>query len=590
MRRSQLITTYGVGSLIAIDNESFIVAGLESWDASQAPEIHERRLAAVIDGIDFFRLPPAPEPDDAHDGVRVRRFPDFYSCPGCRALQPFRGFNSPPKKAMCGECDEEIVPSRFVLACEDGHIDDFPYRKWVHRGKGEFSGSCGGTLSLHSGGASASLRSVVVECSCGARSSMEGAFRRKVLRELGIQCSGRSPWLTADKRTACEQSPRTMQRGSSSVWHPIVNSALSIPPFSEGVHALVERKKLIDAPDEVIRWFCETNGPMLRQANATLEDVLRLVHELHAERERADDAEEAPRVSQGSLRVQEYRSLRAGSRERAGAAWQTFVCEPPEGDLGPIHELGIGDSMLVKRLREVRALRAFTRGPIPDDDDAELRHAPLHSSTDINWLPAIEVSGEGVFLRLAVDRLLDWEKRTAVRERVDTIRDNHLRVLRERATRDPKKSDGRVESPVTPRLVLLHTLAHVLINEWSLDGGYPAAALRERLYSGQDMAGILLYTATSDSAGSLGGVVAQGEPARLAEAVRSALLRASWCSNDPLCMESKGSGVESVNLAACHACVLLPETSCENNNCFLDRALLVGTPTEPDLAYLPPMT
>lgn len=121
-------------------------------------------------------------------------------------------------------------------------------------------------------------------------------------------------------------------------------------------------------------------------------------------------------------------------------------------------------------------------------------------------------------------------------------------------------------------------MAHVLINEWSLDGGYPAAALRERLYVDKDMAGILIYTATSDSAGSLGGIVAQGEPDRLATGLRSALQRAGWCSNDPLCMESEASGADGLNLAACHACLLLPETSCENNNVLLDRAALVGTP------------
>ncbi|MFI7675613.1 DrmB family protein [Actinophytocola sp. NPDC049390] len=583
VRRSQLVTTYGVGSLIAIDNESFIVSGLDSWDVSDAPEIHERRLASML-GVEFFRLPPASEPDDATDGVRVRRFPDFYSCPGCHALQPYLRFNPPPRKAMCGDCDEALVPSRFVLTCEHGHIEDFPYWKWVHRGKG-VADRCGGQLRLRSGGASASLRSVVIECSCGAYSSMEGAFRKKSLKDLGIRCSGRSPWLAGDERETCDQPPRTMQRGSSSVWNPVMGSALSIPPFSEGVHALVERHRLLDASDETIRWFCDKNSAVLRQASTTVDDVLRVVHELRSAWEQDNGADEPEVASLGSLRAQEYRSLLAGSREKASAAWQSFVCEPPETDLDPVRELGLQDCMLVKRLREVRALSGFTRGATPDEGDAEVRHALLHRSPDIDWLPAIEVSGEGVFLRLDIDALRAWESKSDVRRRVKTIRDNHLRVLREKVSRDPVKRVEDVTSPVTPRFVLLHTLAHVLINEWSLDGGYPAAALRERLYSGPDMAGVLLYTATSDSAGSLGGVVAQGEPISLARSLRSALLRAAWCSNDPLCMESGGSGVDGVNLAACHACVLLPETSCENNNCFLDRALLVGEPSDDSFAY-----
>ncbi len=134
-------------------------------------------------------------------------------------------------------------------------------------------------------------------------------------------------------------------------------------------------------------------------------------------------------------------------------------------------------------------------------------------------------------------------------------------------------------------MVLLHTLAHVMIHEWSLDSGYPAASLRERIYSGDGMAGVLIHTATSDSAGSLGGLVAQGEPDRLAKALRSAVRRAEWCSTDPLCLETEISGTGGTNLAACHACVMLPETSCEHNNGLLDRALLVGTPEDPSLGF-----
>jgi hypothetical protein len=139
-------------------------------------------------------------------------------------------------------------------------------------------------------------------------------------------------------------------------------------------------------------------------------------------------------------------------------------------------------------------------------------------------------------------------------------------------------------------MVLLHTLAHVLINEWSLEAGYPSASLRERLYAADDMAGVLVYTATSDSAGSLGGLVAQGEPEPLDRAVRSAIRRAEWCSSDPLCMEAEAAGSTGTNLAACHACVMLPETSCEHNNILLDRALLVGTPEEPSLGFFAPLT
>lgn len=584
VRRSQLVTTYGVGSMIAIDNESFIVTGLDSWNVSESREIFERRLAHIL-GVRSFRLPPTPDPDRGTDGVRVRRFPDYYSCPKCNALQPFFKFNSPASKASCQECSEELVPSRFILACDHGHIDDFPYWKWVHRGHDRPGGLCGGSLSLRANGNTASLRSVIVSCSCGVPEvSMEGAFRSKALRDLGILCQGRRPWLKGAEPSPCTQMPRTMQRGSSSAWHPITNSALSIPPWGEGLHSLIEKHKLFGASEDNIRWFFKQRPALLTNLNASIDDVINLV--LAIEEEDAKVADDAVPVvnAHGALRREEYVRLVRGNPEKFTSEWQPFVCENPTGDLAPVQSLGIRRTMLVKRLREVRALASFMRGSVPADSDSDDRHAKLTLSPDIDWLPAMEVSGEGVFLSLDEERLKTWESIPSVIARSDRIRKNHLALLHERAAGDPAKQ-ANLSSPVSPRFVLLHTLAHVLINEWSLDGGYPTSSLRERLYVGNDMAGLLVYTATSDSAGSLGGIVAQGEPGRLAHTLRSALYRANWCSNDPLCMESEASGADSVNLAACHACVLLPETSCETNNSFLDRALLIGTPTGEEPGY-----
>jgi hypothetical protein len=182
-----------------------------------------------------------------------------------------------------------------------------------------------------------------------------------------------------------------------------------------------------------------------------------------------------------------------------------------------------------------------------------------------------------VFIRLEHSRLEKWEAQPVVRLRSQRIHDNYTARL----TRQGLKP-SRV---ITPRLLLLHTLAHALINQFSLDSGYPAAALRERLYAADEMCGLLIYTATSDSAGSFGGVVAQAEPARLDAALAEAFERSSWCSGDPLCVEADAAGVDALNLAACHACVLLPEVSCEEMNVFLDRAMLIGTPVDESIGY-----
>ena len=119
--------------------------------------------------------------------------------------------------------------------------------------------------------------------------------------------------------------------------------------------------------------------------------------------------------------------------------------------------------------------------------------------------------------------------------------------------------------------------------------GYDSSSLRERLYvsSGEEteMHGLLIYTASGDSEGTLGGLVRQGEPGRLDNTLKAAIENASICSSDPLCIESQGQGTSSLNLAACHACGLLPETSCEEGNLLLDRGLVIGTPDDEGLGY-----
>ncbi|WP_018565601.1 DUF1998 domain-containing protein [Streptomyces sp. PsTaAH-124] len=588
VRRSQVITTYGVGSLVAVDHESFVVSGLDeadrSWSADESKVVHERRLARLL-GVDFFRLPPASE-DTSTDGLRVRRFPLMHSCPECNELQPHRDFSPPAGRSVCGTCEVDLVPSRFVVACEAGHLDEFPYWQWVHRSPDRDAtrlGRCGGRLRMRTTGRTSSLRSVVISCTCGQvpEVSMEGSFRRNALKDLRLTCRGARPWLglSATDPAGCGLPLRTLQRGSSSVWQPVLKSALSIPPWSDGrADPLAEHWDALRQFDSREHIGIYLKGAFKGECPIPLDEVMAL---LAAEREEDPEDGSTPSFDHRyrALRNKEYERLRSGNDESEHSRAEQFVCETPLGDPTVLQPLGITGPMLVKKLREVRALKAFTR-LVDAESTTDAKEMPL-SQNPMRWLPAMEVQGEGVFLRLDESRLDTWEKAPAVAARVERIRTAHQRVLEQRAD-DPSRA---VPSPATPRMVLLHTLAHVLIDEWSLEAGYPAASLRERLYAADDMAGVLVHTATSDSAGSLGGLVAQGEPELLDHTVRSAIRRAEWCSADPLCMEADAAGSAGTNLAACHACVMLPETSCEHNNILLDRALLVGTPEEPTLGF-----
>jgi hypothetical protein len=236
----------------------------------------------------------------------------------------------------------------------------------------------------------------------------------------------------------------------------------------------------------------------------------------------------------------------------------------------------------------VRAIWAFTRITPPADDDPNniAQYAKIKRG-DLNWLPAIEVRGEGIFLTLDEERLTKWESHKTVQTRAQQLHDAWLKNWQSR-----RKTQEKPDRTITPRFVLLHSLAHALIRQLSLECGYSSSALRERLYIDSEplpMAGLLIYTATPDSEGTLGGLVRQGLPRRIAGLVPAAICAMRWCSNDPLCIKDITTLSDPTNLAACHACIMISETSCEEFNCLLDRAMLVGLPDDPAVGFFSDM-
>lgn len=561
VRRSQLITTYGIGAVIALGDESFMVTGLDEWPVAHA-DLHEPRLERLL-RVKGFVIPPASDEDR---DVPVVRFPRMYSCPTCKRLDTYRFFTSTTDN-KCSLCSTDLVPSRFIVACSRGHVQDFPYFEWAHVEQ-PHDPSKGKRLSIEAAGASASLSDIVIGCECGARATMQGSFGRLALKGI-TGCRGQRPWLGDSE--SCGELPRTVQRGASNVWFAVTASAISIPPWSEGAFKALNRYWTVfrSVPDFALEETIAGTGIASDSGYSPGELV-------EAARERRRREEEGTTLTDPvtELRREEYRALVRGKEETSSD--QDFVCIPA-ASIAPSVAQWIDHVARVKRLREVRVLEAFTRLQPPSPADDAGRRAPITRKEEPDRLPGIEVLGEGIFLRLNIERLAAWETRTTVRARASRIDDNYAGHF-SFSLADPDRI-------ITPRLLLVHTLAHALINQFALEAGYPAAALRERLYVSDDMAGLLIYTATTDAAGSLGGVVAQAEPQRLANSFGEALMRASWCSADPLCIESDTSGFNSLNLAACHACVLLPEVSCEEGNVLLDRGLLVGTPDDPDLGY-----
>ena len=233
-RRSQLVSTYGIGALFPAEDESFMLVGLDDWDERYCPEVTQPRLARSM-GVRTFRMPPSGG-RGAKD-VPVVRFPRMHHCPSCHRLDYLNKFCGWDEH-RCHDCQRTLTPSRFVICCPNGHIDDFPYFAWVHRGQ-EFAEGNAHRLSMRTRGQSSSLKDIVVSCSCGVPSrTMAGSFGPQAMGGI-VNCHGQRPWIRNSPEQDCEHLPRTLQRGSSNVWFASVRSALSIPPWSEGVHKIL---------------------------------------------------------------------------------------------------------------------------------------------------------------------------------------------------------------------------------------------------------------------------------------------------------------------------------------------------------------
>jgi hypothetical protein len=194
-----------------------------------------------------------------------------------------------------------------------------------------------------------------------------------------------------------------------------------------------------------------------------------------------------------------------------------------------------------------------------------------------NWLPAAEIKGEGIFIRFNRSKINEWIEKNHdfVTARSKIISENNWNGMKSFNPSLTELEKERMDK--SPAFIVIHTLSHLLINEISKESGYNAASISEIVYEGNGMEGLLIYTTTSDTEGSLGGLVSMGYPDRLNVVFREALEKARWCSSDPICIESQGQGFLGTNLASCYSCSMLPETSCQHINRFLDRGLLLGT-------------
>jgi hypothetical protein len=579
LRSSQVVTTFGPGSMVDLPDASVLIAGLDSWkyDNARTPLIREGRLSAKIAQVlgratVALRPPPASvdQPHGFQPAIDVWQFPQWFIVQLPEPVRPNvrsrrlvhlndleRGRYQHPRTGD----RHPVVPVRFVRACPAGHLGEIQWSAFVHG-----SSPCGRDLWIDETGTIGDLDSVSIRCGCGLHRPMSDAANR-IMCALG-DCDGSRPWLGPSSRENCTEKSRLLVRSASNAYFPQLMSVISIPdtrrPIDEAVAALWD--DFLSDVTAIADLAKLRKKPSVFAGLSGMDDA-----DVYASIERRKGAGGG---DDRKIKEVEFEAL-SEARDELGS-------DVPNGDFyarGVPKKYweakwtsGIERVVLVHRLREVIAQLGFTRfeaaGPdIQGELSFEVKRANL--ALDAQWLPAIENRGEGIFIQFDSERVRDWTTNDAVKAR-------GLQLVAGFDRWKQDHPDSKREFPHIP-YYMLHTFSHLLITAISLECGYPSSSLRERVYASDGNYGVLIYTGSSDAEGTLGGLVEAGRNIR--RHILRALELGSLCSNDPVCAFHRPAEFDHQHLlgGACHGCALISETCCEQQNDFLDRALVVPT-------------
>ncbi len=592
LRQSQLLTTFGPGSMVDLPDHSVLIGGLEFWSGDRE-RIYEERLEEYLrerlkcPELKLYAPPvDSGDPTGPRTGIAAFQFPTWFlgqveetwTAPDGRIYRT-RPLLPWDRLVKGGYLDRNrkvkpVVPVRFVRACVRGHISDIDWYGFV---RGDYKTEHTGDLWLDEGGAGNDFAEIYVR-------DVKNNNQRRPLSEAMVRdapvlgkCNGRSPWLGPRVFETCDKPSRLLVRSASNAYFSQTIGVIAIPDANEAL------KEAVDRVWEDHLEYCESLEEVRRERRrAKVKAALEGISDEDVWAEIQRRTSEAPAQRRG---------IKQAEIETLLAQRPTIGEDKPEGDfyaraypLGalPTEAQGKLDRLvLVHRLREVTSQIGFTRfeATMPDIDgelDLEIELAPL--ARDVSWLPAFQNRGEGIFLSFAPGAIEAWLARPGVKARAKQLV-HGFDVWRER------KGQEKATFPGLP-YIMLQSMAHLLITSLSLDCGYSASAIRERIYAGRSGYGILLYTGTPGSEGTLGGLVQMGR--NIGRQIELALERGRLCSNDPVCAQhDPADHLEERYLhgAACHGCLLIAETSCERRNELLDRALVVPTVATPDAAF-----
>lgn len=584
IRLSHIVGQSGVGAVVRGPRQLVVVQDIRAWtDRGGRPAGNEipyvERVRAALEISQKLREPPVAS-EGNHGQVQgvcipVSRFPSWMRCPACGALyeKPWRGHpDGALIRCTSGTCKKHppLEQLTWVLADAHGYLADVPWHFLCHRDERDPKRrACRVMTGLRL--IERNFEDRTLHCDeCGADNSFRGGERVPFGHGLT------QPWTKDDLvAVTIDSEPEPAQVlaiNDTRVYAPTTQTALVIPPESRVRKGTVvdrlyrnsgDRAQIDNARTPLTRRsVLKTLSTTYRCSIVDIEDALREIHDgypLYGQSPTAGqlleseyDAflEQIPDQKDDEDLVTRHHSERWHQDAKDSAASGSHGCAVD----------AITDLVRVSRLKAVRVFKGFSR-----IDQSTIVPPDIVGQSD--WLPAIELYGEGIFLTLNEARLRVWEQASGVMTRLQTVEARF------------KQSGRDAPNPLTARFILLHTLSHLLMRQIEFEGGYPAASLSERLYCSiapKPMAGILIHVLVPDVAGSLGGLAELADPQRFLGLLVRALEHSEWCSLDPVCRESQGQGPALLNRAACHACVLVPEPACDYGNTLLDRMFVKG--------------
>lgn len=592
LRRSQLVGSNGPGSLIiSPEGEMTIVGALDYWFTESSNkkenriefEIFEPRLRSFL-GVHKLYTPPdyrqsTLDVPNKNQTIPLLRFPLWHYCPFCKGMEKF-GSNVESSRKLCHHCNENRYFKQlpFIVICKKGHISDFPWMEWVHYGE-----DCKGKMKI-STNSGASLDSWSISCECSAKRSLKGITANREKGSVVTDnlykdsrkyiCKGHKAWC-GEEFEGCDEPLTAILRNSLNVYLPETVSVISLPgernehidelisliQRNSGLQNLLNSQENISKKTKILADFQNNKLPLKEY-----EKVILYINE-------TEESVEDELISPINLREKEFEALLKTQNEPFLKVYEEWTADDCDAEIfAGTYLKFIKKLNRITKLRETRALAGFKRLTSVQEDGSykfdsnydNLYHKKIKDHD--KWLPANTVFGEGIFIQFNLEEIEKWESNEDVIKHFDKFlyRIRHMKHF-------------MPEIIEHPRNIMMHTLAHFLIDEISKTSGYNMASIRERIYVGKEEAGILIYTSAGDIEGTFGGLVRMGTKERFFKVLDNALSHSIWCSSDPVCSElgaSSGQGLNNSNGAACYNCSYLPETSCEFGNKYLDRTLL----------------